>query len=632
VSSQTPWSFNASQVFIAIVYWDGTNGSVGEERHGLTMDWATHKYNHESKGTVYISGYLPSVTIDNGSDNSHAEMQSISSGTIYDEDIENTNDDEQTSYEIWYKTGSGVNIVWQHFDASPSLVAKATNRPYYNQDNGGTWQLTEVGNTNFTLTHIFATNKIEYTGAGDKITDNRIILIMGENEYNSAIDAEEGALTEIYNLTSAFVPIATVIIECRDNFQNTYNARVLDVPSDGAEFVDFRTGGRSGVGGSGSHHGNLSGLFDDDHLQYLLLDGRGGQSITDEIILNGSLTINDTNPSSDDLLIVNGDITCNTLNYTTLNPAIDLSGYVNKDGTTNLTGDWTISSNNITLTEGTVQAEQITSTDDITMQGHLLTLGDGTDTNIDIYFNGSTNDAIWRFSPSSNTTSILSPTTIATGPISTTTNAFVINSLISPSTSGQTFKQLSFSGGLNGSVGDSNITEVSYVDSDCSIVTGGGPAYDGVISTFNNYNARCTTSGGSGDRITDYCAYRVEEVPALSTNTFGYCNNTTADNLMGYNNSNTFFGTNKDVGFSFDGTNLLLDLAANGTNGFKIGLTTSEKIAFYGSTPIVQQTTTSQTAASFTANTSGISDDTATWNGYTIGDLVAILQAYGLLT
>jgi hypothetical protein len=52
----------------------------------------------------------------------------------------------------------------------------------------------------------------------------------------------------------------------------------------------------------------------------------------------------------------------------------------------------------------------------------------------------------------------------------------------------------------------------------------------------------------------------------------------------------------------------------------------------FGTTPVVQQTTTSQTAATFSAGTSGISDDTATWNGYTIGDLVAILQAYGILT
>ncbi|KKL57290.1 hypothetical protein LCGC14_2236910, partial [marine sediment metagenome] len=55
-------------------------------------------------------------------------------------------------------------------------------------------------------------------------------------------------------------------------------------------------------------------------------------------------------------------------------------------------------------------------------------------------------------------------------------------------------------------------------------------------------------------------------------------------------------------------------------------------IGFFSTTPIAQQTTVSQTPATFVANSSSIADDTATWNGYTVGDLVAILQAYGLLS
>lgn len=44
------------------------------------------------------------------------------------------------------------------------------------------------------------------------------------------------------------------------------------------------------------------------------------------------------------------------------------------------------------ITAGTVQAEQINSTDDITMQGHLLTLGDDSATDVVIDFKGSAND------------------------------------------------------------------------------------------------------------------------------------------------------------------------------------------------------------------------------------------------
>jgi hypothetical protein len=46
---------------------------------------------------------------------------------------------------------------------------------------------------------------------------------------------------------------------------------------------------------------------------------------------------------------------------------------------------------------GTVQAEQLTSTDDITMNGHLLTLGDGSANDITIRFDGSTYDSDLKF-------------------------------------------------------------------------------------------------------------------------------------------------------------------------------------------------------------------------------------------
>lgn len=91
---------------------------------------------------------------------------------------------------------------------------------------------------------------------------------------------------------------------------------------------------------------------------------------------------------------------------------------------------------------------------------------------------------------------------------------------------------------------------------------------------------------------------------------------------------------NKTDRFTFEKLIQLLDgrnLQLGKTTGSKIGTATDQKLAFFNSTPIIQQTTSSQTAATFAANTSGISDDTATWDGYTVGDIVAILQAFGLI-
>ena len=55
------------------------------------------------------------------------------------------------------------------------------------------------------------------------------------------------------------------------------------------------------------------------------------------------------------------------------------------------------------------------------------------------------------------------------------------------------------------------------------------------------------------------------------------------------------------------------------------------RVGFFGTTAIAR-VTTGVTAATFAANTSGIANDTATFNGYTLGQVVAALQNYGLLT
>jgi hypothetical protein len=86
--------------------------------------------------------------------------------------------------------------------------------------------------------------------------------------------------------------------------------------------------------------------------------------------------------------------------------------------------------------------------------------------------------------------------------------------------------------------------------------------------------------------------------------------------------------------YVFEKTIQILDqrnIQVGRTTGTKIGTNSGEKIGFLGVTPVIQQTTSSQTPASFVANSSGIVNDSATWNGYTIGDIVAILQAFGFI-
>lgn len=73
-----------------------------------------------------------------------------------------------------------------------------------------------------------------------------------------------------------------------------------------------------------------------------------------------------------------------------------------------------------------------------------------------------------------------------------------------------------------------------------------------------------------------------------------------------------------------------VNIVFNTTTGTKIGTATGQKIGFWNAAPIIQPTT-GIAAATFTANTSGIADDTATFDGYTIGQVVKALRNTGLL-
>lgn len=68
----------------------------------------------------------------------------------------------------------------------------------------------------------------------------------------------------------------------------------------------------------------------------------------------------------------------------------------------------------------------------------------------------------------------------------------------------------------------------------------------------------------------------------------------------------------------------------NGSNTATVGNSSTTDL-YLGTTLHLYQETTGVTAETFTANTSGISDDTATWGGYTIGQIVGAMKAFGLL-
>jgi hypothetical protein len=114
-----------------------------------------------------------------------------------------------------------------------------------------------------------------------------------------------------------------------------------------------------------------------------------------------------------------------------------------------------------------------------------------------------------------------------------------------------------------------------------------------------------------------------------------------AERMRIFANGNVSIGGTSNAGYKLDvagQTRLQFDVTISDTRNFifstssgtKFGTATGQKIAFWNKTPIIQPTT-STTAATFVANTSLIANDTATFGGYTIGQVVAALINVGIL-
>jgi len=290
LKESTTWTvlYLYRHVYVAIVYWDATNKEIiylGDERHGATMDGKTHLNIHTYRGTLYYSGLaLGDITADStGASNVDAQF-SMSNGLIIDEDISHTIPAEAFPMTVpkFYLDGSAN---WRKSAATAfPVLTTGTGRAAWNKDTAGTWSLEEVTDGNFVLAHVFCTND----------ETDPTICIVGQAEYATIELARAGASEEINSLVhgdmpfAEFKPVATVILETSDSFTNDVKS-VIRTNDEGATWTDWRTSGITSGQGSVTDHGSLSGLANDDHLQYYRVDGF--RPITGNLVVNGTSTL-----------------------------------------------------------------------------------------------------------------------------------------------------------------------------------------------------------------------------------------------------------------------------------------------------------------------------------------------------
>lgn len=237
-ASQTPWDY-AATAQVALIYWDATNTkalAVWWEPHGITMDWATHKYLHTTVGARFWSGLSVSGSlVGDGSLDADAYVQ-VGSGAISDEDLEIviTNGLGSARFEqdlgvpatptgakipVWYL--DGATPVWRVKTANSFALLEGVNRIQYNLYSAPNWTTTEVSsNGNYTAVWLFATNN----------QSAPIIAILGQREDGILSDAEDNNTLDSLNLNGFPIQeakvIARLIFQTAATYANAPHARL----------------------------------------------------------------------------------------------------------------------------------------------------------------------------------------------------------------------------------------------------------------------------------------------------------------------------------------------------------------------------------------------------------------------
>jgi hypothetical protein len=311
------------KAIVGVVYWSTTKSAaifVGDERHSKNMSPDTHSYLHFTQGMQYLDGLgLSSMSIDGtGDDNADAQF-AVDAGNVADEDLHNYSlaVPAATGVPMYHLIGSGAITPWTMLEPSGYSVVRAGDaagdRLAYNQFTGGQWQLTEITNGNFVLTHIFATSEI----------DRPIIGILGQNEYSNIVAARTGADTEIRELVTnqillpEILPIATVIFQTSNLYDNAVKARVRST-SEGDNYVDWRSETISRVTVSTSDHNSLTGLQGGAANEYYHLTEEQHATINDvttQAATSGTYNV-DWAAAGMTIITLDGDITFTFANAT----------------------------------------------------------------------------------------------------------------------------------------------------------------------------------------------------------------------------------------------------------------------------------------------------------------------------
>jgi hypothetical protein len=292
----------------AYVYWNEVDNKAyffADERHGITLDWATHEYLHRTRGAAIANGFGANnyTLTGNGSLDAHAKID-IANGTFFDEDlqvdIEHSASPTANTWQQRLQSGAYIPIFyrlnnhWTKDVATQFPVKNSGTRAQYNLNTAGTWSNASVDNSKYGVMFLVATNNL----------NEPILSIMGQSQYTDQGSAEASTWDEL-NLDGfpivEFRPLYKIVFQTATAYANSPKTRFVNL-------LDLRrviSAGDSIPTTPVSDHGNMTGLGDDDHTQYLT-DARHNaldhSTAMSSVILNNISDIEAATPSSDQVL------------------------------------------------------------------------------------------------------------------------------------------------------------------------------------------------------------------------------------------------------------------------------------------------------------------------------------------
>jgi hypothetical protein len=285
--------------YISFVLWNSEDQKAvvfAEERHGIVMDSSTHSYLHTTRGTQLRSGGAIDVLVANGGGSNLSAQVGYSDMRISDEDITIQISHAATpslpfeqilqkpaQIPLFYR--SGASGIWKKLEATQFPINFGTALATFNKLDGGVWSLEEPTDGHYLATFIFATNDPRHPVVG----------IIGQSEQPTLSSAKNDLTWD--NIDFGTIPFLEFKLLHRIIYR-TFSAYTNDVKSEIEDVTDYRFGSDRELTTvpTANNHGDLSGLINDDHLQYLNRSGvrpmignldMGGNSVTNVNLVDG---------------------------------------------------------------------------------------------------------------------------------------------------------------------------------------------------------------------------------------------------------------------------------------------------------------------------------------------------------